>query len=174
MKYIKLFENFKDFKIDDFYKNNSQLNKSTKEECINILSIILKSYHIYKFTINDDMTVDAYQNVSLKNIPPKFEIFNKLPIKFGKVYGNFNISAMKLISLDGSPYYVDGNFICTENNLSNLKGSPGEVTKNFVCQINRLESLEGMTPEIGGDFVCYDNPSLKELNSTSNIEGNIL
>ncbi len=134
----------------------------------------LKNFHIIEdtfsdnYTINDDGTIDVDGDVYLlrKNI-------TKLPFRFGRVTGNFEIDHNNLETLEGSPYYVGGKFSCNVNKLKNLIGSPGEVGGDFECSNNSLSSLEGMTPEIGGDFICYDNPELTEFDSISNIEGNI-
>lgn len=169
MKHIRLFENFKDSKLE-------------KE---------LKKYGIKKYTINSDGTIDVDGIVDLydKNL-------NEIPFKFGRVSRDFNCSDNKLKSLEGCPYEVGGNFYssynqltslngspmevggdfnCANNQLTSLNGSPIEVGGNFHCYSNyKLANLEGMPLEIGGNFYCPNNPNLKELDSISNIEGNIL
>ncbi len=146
MKFIKLFESFNDSSL------KSELDK----------------YGIKNYTINSDGTIDVDGNVYLAHKGLKI-----IPFKFGKVTGSFNCHSNELTSLEGSPYYVGSNFNCYYNRLETLKGSPVEVGKKFDCTHNNLSSLEGMPLEIGEDFEAYANPNLKELDSVSNIEGDI-
>ncbi len=156
MKYIKLFENF----------NKSGLEKKLVQ-FINSYCV-LSEYSISNYIINDDGTVDIDGDVYLYN-----ERLKKIPFKFGKVSGNFDVSKNYLESLEGTPYYVGGYFDCSRNLLETLKYSPIEVDGNFSCFDNKLVSLEGMSLEIGGDFSCYENINLMNLDSVSNIEGDI-
>jgi hypothetical protein len=146
MKFIKLFESFNDSSL------KSELDK----------------YGIKNYTINFDGTIDVDGNVYLAHKALKI-----IPLKFGKVTGSFNCHSNELTSLEGSPYYVGSNFNCYYNKLETLKGSPVEVGKKFDCTHNNLLSLEGMPLEIGQDFDVYANPNLKELDSVSNIDGDI-
>lgn len=69
--------------------------------------------------INDDLTVDVDGDVNLQQLELK-----KLPLKFGKVSGNFNCSRNKLESLDGAPHEVGDGFYCSGNKLESLDGVP--------------------------------------------------
>lgn len=80
----------------------------------------------------------------------------KLPIKFGKVGGDFWCCNNKLISLEGAPVKVGGEFWCYNNKLTTLKGSPKEVGSSFKCSNNKLTTLEGSPNEVG-DFECDSN-----------------
>lgn len=153
MKYIKLFESFKKVTRDDVYNFFGSHNLI-----------------IGNFTVNDDNTIDVDGDVDLS-----YSSIVEMPFKFGKVTGDFNCSNNNLESLEGSPYEVGGKFTCSYNHkLKNLKGSPVEVYGDFKCsQCRNLESLNGMPLEIGGDFICYLNPKLKEMDSISNINGEI-
>ncbi len=168
MKYLKLFENFKD---------KSDLEKE------------LDRYDIKNYTINSDGTIDVDGDVDLFYRPnniddsintasiflqSNIEILTKIPFKFGKVSGDFACSNNEIDSLEGCPYFVGGDFRCRHNKLTSLIGSPKEVGGYFDCSHNELESLEGMPLEISKYFICVDNPNLKELDSLSNIEGDIL
>lgn len=155
MKHLKAFENF----------DKTIVNRA--EELHHIIRK-LEKYAIVNYTINNDDTIDVDGDVYIVG----FRI-TKMPFKFGKITGNFNCSDNKLTSLEGSPYYVGKYFSCYSNELENLIGSPIEVGGNFNCHDNQLTSLEGMSLEIGGDFVCRFNENLKELESISNIEGDI-
>ena len=127
MKYLKLFKNFR-----------------IESSC--------RKYRIKKYTINSEGLVDVDGYVKISNIKLNF-----LPIKFGKVVGNFDCSLNELTSLEGCPKEVRGDFNCSYNLLSSLKGCPKVVGGNFVCNSNKLTSLEGCPDEVGGDFLCYSN-----------------
>lgn len=72
MKHIKLFENFKD--IDQ----------------------ICEDYGIENYRINKDGTVDVDSDVNLSH-----KELMELPLKFGKVTGNFNCNDNLLTTLEG-------------------------------------------------------------------------
>jgi hypothetical protein len=59
----------------------------------------------------------------------------RLPIKFGKVYGDFICSSNKLETLKGVPKFVGGDFNCSHNQLKSLKYAPGEVRGNFMANL---------------------------------------
>jgi hypothetical protein len=101
---------------------------------------ICKKYGIEDYTINDDGTVDVDGHVNLigRNL-------DKLPLRFGKVTGNFDCVNNKLTSLEGSPYSVGGYFYCNGNKLTSLEGCPYKMGGNFYCRNNQLTSLEGFS-----------------------------
>lgn len=108
MKYIRLYENFND-------------EISIREICAD--------YDIRNYTINDDGSIDVDGDVNLSE-----RGLDELPLKFNKVYGNFNCYSNKLISLEGCPKFVGHNFNCSDNKLTSLKYGPEKVgisrTKN--------------------------------------------
>ena len=48
----------------------------------------------------------------------------KLPVKFGKVSGNFDCCKNNLTTLEGCPDYVGGDFSCWNNKLTTLEHRP--------------------------------------------------
>jgi hypothetical protein len=138
MKYLKLFENFKE-DIDS----------------------ICRRYDIKNYTINKDGTIDVNGHVNLSN-----KSLTKIPLKFKTVTGNFSCSHNKLESLDGSPQSVGGSFFCYDNELKWLEGGPQYVGNHFNCSRNRLLSLESAPKSIGGylylgdEFTSFCNPCL--------------
>ena len=128
MKHIKLFESFED--IDS----------------------ICKKYDIENYTINTDGSIDGDGDVNLSG-----QGFIKLPLKFGRVGGNFYCHNNQLTSLEGCPQSVGGDFYCNDNQLTTLEGSPREVGRHFNCNDNQLTTLEGAPREVGGHFNCNDN-----------------
>jgi hypothetical protein len=104
----------------------------------------------------------------------------KLPVKFGRVSGEFWCDRNKLTTLEGCPFYVGGDFWCGNNNkLTSLEHSPKYVGNYFFCNENKLTSLKGIEKcEIIGNFCCYDNPKIPPENYiyilTAKIGGEIL
>ena len=98
---------------------------------------ICKYYRIEDYTINSDGSIDVYDSVDLFNYN-----LNKIPLKFNKVDGYFDISHNNITSLEGSPKIVTSWFDCSHNKLTNLKGIE-TVDKFIFCKNNPLESLEG-------------------------------
>lgn len=84
-------------------------------------------------------------------------IFDELPVKFGKVFGNFAIHDMGLITLNGCPDYIGGAFRCYNNNLMTLEGGPTKVDGIMSAANNHLTSLTGAPEEVGGVFICRNN-----------------
>lgn len=148
-------ENVEKIIIDDNKRNyESKVNEAitlTKEE------IIEKFKLIFKLTLNQDGSYDAPSGVDLSEMD-----LSELPLKFGKVEGNFDCSYNKLTSLEGAPKEVGGDFDCGYNKLTSLKGGPKKVGKNFNCDDNKLTSLDGAPKEVGGNFNCTHN-KLTEL-----------
>ena len=92
---------------------------------------------ITNYTVNPDGSVDVKGSVNLSH-----KNLNRLPLKFGK---------------------VSGNFYCYSNQLTKLEGCPTEVRGYFYCYSNKLTTLEGGPTEVSGGFVCSHNPLLKEM-----------
>jgi len=114
---------------------------TSKEE----VEVVLKNWGIQKYTINDDLTVDVANSVVLSyRVVTVLPIKSVLPIKFGKVNGNFYCSGNPLTSLIGAPREVGGNFYCDNNQLTSLDGAPREVGGDFNCLFNKLKSLDGI------------------------------
>ena len=85
---------------------------------------------IQNYTITPHGEIDVDGNVYLFN-----KAFEKLPYKFGKVKGFFDIS--------------------NNPNLTSLKNCPDYVGKDFSCSFGDvLDSLEGCPKEVKGDFWC--------------------
>lgn len=104
---------------------------------------ICDKYNINKYHINDDGTVDVDGNVLIV-----FKNLTKLPLKFGKVTGDFSIEGNRLTSLEGCPYYVGKSFMCRYNRLTSLEHGPEFVGGNYYCRNNNLTSLRGIPEDI--------------------------
>ena len=118
----------------------------------NVLEIC-KEYEIQNWTINSDEAVDVDGSVWLEE-----KGLTELPLKFGKVRGNFKCSDNKLTSLKGSPDKLGGGFDCSNNNLTTLEGCTNDiVVGNFQCYYNKLTSLKGAPDKVTNHFDCENN-----------------
>ena len=113
---------------------------------------ICYKYGIRNYTINDDGAIDVDGSVNLTNSE-----LTKLPLKFGKVTGDFNCLGNQLTSLEGSPYWVGKDFSCSENNLETLEGCPKWIGGNFSSTDNNLKTLEGGPEVVIGSYYCSNN-----------------
>ncbi len=128
-------------------------------------------YNIKNYTINDDLSIDVYDDADLDYDP--FDNYHKLdyiPIKFNKVIGYFSCSDNNLKSLKNSPIYVGRSFYCDNNMLTSLEYSPDYVGGDFICNYNRFTSLEYLSKYIGNEIQFYYNPleSLDGLTTSYN------
>jgi hypothetical protein len=129
-------------------------------------------FNITNWTKNPDGTIDVEGNVNLSE-----KGLDKLPLKFGKVSGDFNCSNNQLFTLEGSPREVGGSFYCRVNKLTTLEGAPEEVGGNFMCSHNELTSLVGSPKIVVGGFCCQSNKLItlegapKEIGFGFNIPG---
>ena len=155
-------------------------------ESYNEIAAICKKYGIENWSINSEGLVDVDGDVNLVN-----KDLLELPLKFGRVNGNFHCNGNNLKSLSGSPKWVGGIFDCYYNLLTSLEGGPKEVSghfdcgnnhltsligapevgNNFLCSYNNLTSLEGAPKEVGGYFACRDNSKLKCLSGLPIADG---
>ena len=113
---------------------------------------LCKTFNIEKYKINNDYTIDVYQDVNLQN-----NALVQIRIPFNNVYGNFNCKNNKLTSLINSPKYVSGYFNCSNNELTSLGGCPKIIDGLFICSFNRIESLKYGPEIVGGSYVCGGN-----------------
>lgn len=128
-----------------------------------------------KILVYGSYTIDSEGFVnSIGSIAIKLGKGKSIPVKFGKVSGDFDCYNGVLESLENSPYYVGGNFNCSRNELRTLKGSPKFVGGYFECSFNHLESLEGCPDTIIGHF-GLDMNELKSLEPfPKKVGGNVL
>jgi hypothetical protein len=115
---------------------------------------ICKKYNIRNWTLNTDGTVDVDANVYLCNE------LSKLPLKFGRVTGNFYCHNNNLTSLEGCPTEIGGDFWCYNNQLTSLEGCPREIGGSFWCYNNQLTSLKGASEYVEGQVSFIPNNNL--------------
>lgn len=125
----------------------------------------LDEHGIEKYTINNDLTIDVDDNISLDEYSER-----KFPdyIQFGKVGGCFSITETQLTSLVGSPKECE-TFQCGWNKkLKSLIGAPKKC-KEFNCvECDILENLDG-SPTICETFICWGCNKLKNLKGAPHI-----
>ncbi len=97
--------------------------------------------------VNSDITV-SFSRQYLKSIP----------VKFGRVDGNFDCSNNLLENLNNAPYYIGGSLETQGNKLKNFKGSIKKIEVSIYCGWNNLTSLKGL-PKFGEHFQGYDQQS---------------
>lgn len=124
------------------------------------IKLWLENHNVKNYTISKTGTVDINENMDLSR-----QEFTELPIKFGKIEGNFLCCDNNLTSLNGAPEYVSGIFSCARNQITSLAGCPKEIKGDFICCVNKLTSLADAPISVGGDFNCSNN----EINNISNI-----
>ena len=112
-----------------------------------------RRYGISDYTLNADGTGDVDGNVDLNS-----RGLARLPLRFGKVSGDFRCAKNRLKTLEGAPSTVGGHFDCHLNLLTTLVGAPVSVLGVFNCHDNKLTTLEGVPMRIGVDLICRDNP----------------
>lgn len=140
-------------------KNKKFANQPTQE--LKDKALIEKWLHdndIHKFTINGNLTVDVYQDVPLGN-----SNLYIIPVKFGKVMGQFSVGYNHLKSLKNCPQYVQGVFGCSGNQLESLAYSPEYVGGYYDCSVNRLRNLDGITKNIKGTAGVFVNRNLVQF-----------
>ncbi len=119
----------------------------------------LEYYKINNYTLEVDAKygfVVNTQNVKLHKLQ-----LNVIPVKFGKIEKNFNVSQNNLDSLEWAPSIVGGDFFINHNNLTSLIGAPKEVG-NLNASYNKLASLEGCPWKINNTITITQN-KLKNL-----------
>lgn len=113
--------------------------------------------------IVDDKTIDIIGDIFLTigTIGGKIPLVNGSRIR--NVFGSFTASNCELVTLEGSPFFVQGDFICSYNRLTNLVGGPKYVGGYYACHYNpKLTSLEGCPYEVGKAIYC---PSGSNVNT---------
>jgi len=139
-------------------------NLITKEEKDQI-DLECTKHNIKNYSINSDGSIDVDGDIFLAA-----REFNKLPLNFNVVSGEFHCRNNQLTTLEGSPTTVGGIFICYKNKLTSLEGGPQTVGGDFHCYNNKLASLEGAPHTIGGNLICTYNYLISTYSGDIDIE----
>lgn len=126
----------------------------------------LKEHSINNYMISEDLYVSVQGNVNLN------ERLNgkKIPIKFDRIEGYFDISNNNLTTLEGCPKVVVKDFNCSKNKLVSLFDAPTEVG-DFDCSYNQLKTLSYAPKEVKGSFNCSFNELTSIKASPRTIKG---
>jgi hypothetical protein len=124
---------------------------------------LLASYFILddKYTIMDDMSVDTPGSVRMRR---HFK-GHKLPVKFGTVGSDFDLTNLGLTTLQNAPHTVGDTFFCGGNKLTTLTHGPKSVKHGYVIGTNPLVNLEGYPDQHAPAWVAlsYNDPDLHLL-----------
>lgn len=93
--------------------------------------------------------------------------YTQLPVQFGRVTGDFDLSYSKLTSLKGCPSCVGGNFYFAHSPITSLEFAPAYVGKDFNCIDVNISSLSGAPETVEGIFSVeykHNLPLLRLLN----------
>jgi hypothetical protein len=123
---------------DDVYMLIDQ-GKMNQDEILDWVTMICDKYAIDEWSITNHGRVNVYVDVNLSELE-----LTKLPLRFGKVAGDFDCYNNYLTTLEGAPQKVDGDFICSRNYLTTLEGAPKKVGRDFWCYNNQLTILDGI------------------------------
>ena len=97
----------------------------------------------------------------LVNVDGDVDLYDKelthIPLKFGKVTGDFKCSNNNLTSLEGCPVRVGGGFDCGNNKLTSLVGCPKSVGRRLWCHNNYIREFTGIK-YIDLTLNCSGNP----------------
>jgi hypothetical protein len=134
-----------------------------------VKGFVCEQLEIKNYTINENGFIDVDGDVSLykRNL-------SKLPLKFGRVTGNFYCFNNQLTTLEGCPEEVGGDFTCQNNKLTTLEGCPRVVGNDFWCYKNQLTTLESDPDrilEVGGIFWCSSNQLTTLLGCPKEVGG---
>lgn len=137
------------------------------------IEFFLESNWIINYKINNDLSVDVFENVNLAE-----KGFLNLPIQFNHIDGYFSVSYNRLITLKGAPRTVSKSFYCTSNNLKSLEHGPIEVEASYVANKNLLENTNGFPKKVGANFYLDEQRNKKifteeEVLSVTDVTGNI-
>lgn len=127
---------------------------NTKKE----ISIWLKKNGVEDYQINNDLTVNVFKSVDLSR-----KGMDVLPINFGKIRGDFDISKNALKTLEGFPELIEGRLDASFNQIVDFKKSKLKKI-NGCCNLshNKIQSLENFPKNVGESIYLQVN-GLKDL-----------
>jgi hypothetical protein len=96
----------------------------------------LSDMGIKYYFINEDLTVDVEDSIHFHN-----KGLTHLPVQFGRVKGNVDLTRNQLTSLEGAPHEIIGSFTCNDNRLTNLDYHPLAIHGFFRCSHNPIEKF---------------------------------
>ena len=106
------------------------------------------------------------------NVTLRIKDVKVLPVRFGTVYGSFDIGYSAIDNLAGAPSKVYGSFIISDTAIRSLEGSPEYVYSNYACRHNNITSLNGITPFIGSNLIL-NGTNITNLIGITTVAGDI-
>ena len=86
----------------------------------------------WKLNSDGEVDVDGSVYMSYMNL-------KEIPVKFGRVKGDFLCSDNQLTSLKNAPTSIGASFSCSKNQLTSLKNAPKTIVGGrFYCSKNNL------------------------------------
>ena len=109
----------------------------------------LDSHNVINYTIDPNTyVIDVDGDVHLDNF-----YHTKLPVKFGKVSGDFYVAATGITTLEGCPTFVDGRFACQNNKgLKSAVGGPEIVMGSVDFENCPISKFDGFPREVHGNL----------------------
>lgn len=97
--------------------------------------------------VNDDGTIDVDGDCEMTARPGGNAAGNRMPVRFGRVTGTFDVSSQGLTSLEGSPATVGKGYVANDNPLRDLQGiSSIDIESGTVLHLENcnLTGLQGI------------------------------
>lgn len=108
-----------------------------------LIELFCEEFNIKNYYINDDYSINVYQNVVLDNF-----IGDELPIKFNKVIGYFSCNKSNIKSFKNFPNFIEYNIYFQGNIIENFQGFPKTVKGRIVLWNSTIKSLDGYNGSI--------------------------
>jgi hypothetical protein len=135
----------------------------------------MKKLNLSSYKVRKDGKIDVQGNVKFDSsmIDKRFSI---LPIKFGRVTGNFVAVSCGVSQMTGFPEKVDGDFDVSNNQITSLEDGPSHVGGSYIAEGNKLLTvLLGWPKFIGSDarFKNCNIQSMRGIPAGSTVVGSL-
>lgn len=129
----------------------------------------LHRHGVEDFTISESGVVDVNGSVDMD-----IDDIKKLPVKFGRVTGDFIVAGSELETLEGCPQVVGRSFDCTHTLIKSFVGGPQQVGRSYIAvNCDNLESLEGLPRVVPGRLDLSGKTKLQTLEGISEEIGQL-
>jgi hypothetical protein len=113
----------------------------------------LSQHNIKNYTIEDNLIVNVAGSVYFDG-----HELTHLPVKFGKVAGDFSCSGVGFTTCQGFPREVSYDVWVCNNKLTTIQYAPEKIGGSFYIWGNQITNLAQLTCEISEDLYCHTNP----------------